>query len=52
MTYRAYLGDLSKYSYLKCIQDGLDDIQFGKIVYQDARLFIKPNLTFPSTNLA
>lgn len=48
MKYRAFLGNLSSVGYLDLIQQGLEYIEFDRLVSQDARIFIKPNLTFPT----
>ena len=45
--HRAYLGSLLENDYLTNIRNGLEFIQFEKIVKPDTRIFIKPNLTFP-----
>lgn len=48
MKYRAFLGSLSTAAYVDLISRGLDWIAFGDLVSKDARVFIKPNLTFPT----
>ena len=42
-----YLGSLVSKSYLENFRDGLENIQFQKIVNKDTHVFIKPNLTYP-----
>jgi uncharacterized protein (DUF362 family) len=51
MTYRAFLGSLLATGYFDLIQQGLEWIGFGKLIPKDARVFIKPNLTFPTYRL-
>jgi uncharacterized protein (DUF362 family) len=48
MKYRAFLGSLSAASYLDLIRQGLEWIKFGDFIPRYARVFIKPNLTFPT----
>ncbi|MEM1589792.1 MAG: DUF362 domain-containing protein [Candidatus Bathyarchaeia archaeon] len=48
MTYRAFLGNLFEADYYDLIKQGLDWIKFGELISKDARIFIKPNLTFPT----
>lgn len=47
---RAYIGRLAPRGgdYLERIRDGLDFVRFAHAVPANARVFIKPNLTFPS----
>jgi len=48
MKSRAFLGSLSTASYLDLIREGLEYIRFDDLIPRDARIFIKPNLTFPT----
>ena len=48
MTARAYLADLTTSSYVERIREGLDHIQAGRLLTPDTRVFLKPNLTFPT----
>lgn len=48
MTHKAFLGNLADSSYLDLIRDGLRWIEFEKLAPPQARIFIKPNLTFPT----
>jgi uncharacterized protein (DUF362 family) len=48
MTARAYIADLTEKSYLDAVREGLDHIQFGKLVDAGSRVFLKPNLTYPT----
>lgn len=48
MMNRAFIGDLTAESYLELIRQGLAFIDFGAQVKGDTRVFIKPNLTFPT----
>jgi len=48
MKYRAFLGSLLLTDYLNIVQQGLEWIGFDKLIPRDARVFIKPNLTFPT----
>ncbi len=45
---KAFIDDLSSSSYLDRIRQGLEFIDFGKLVGSDSRVFLKPNLTFPT----
>jgi uncharacterized protein (DUF362 family) len=51
MTFRVFLGDLRLNSYIDLIEQGLQYIQFEKLVSSSTRIFIKPNLTFPTYRL-
>lgn len=44
----AFLESLSSVNYLEAIRKGLDYIGFNNLVTKDSRVFIKPNLTFPT----
>ena len=46
--YCAYIESISKGTYLDLFRAGLEYIRFGELVSKDARVFIKPNLTFPA----
>jgi uncharacterized protein (DUF362 family) len=48
MKYRAFLGNLHTAGYYDLIREGLRYIGFGNIVPENARIFIKPNLTYPT----
>src|SRR5512137_1163421 len=48
MNNRVFLDRISTAGYLKIVQRGLDYIDFGSLVSPDAKVFIKPNLTFPT----
>ena len=48
MKYRVFLGDLSTADYFELIQQGLKWIGFNELVSKDSKVFIKPNLTFPT----
>lgn len=48
MANRAYIGDLSVNDYLTNIREGLSFIEWGRTVSSDTRIFIKPNLTYPT----
>ena len=48
MTARAYLGRLSDSSYLERVQEGLQYIGAERLIGRNTRVFVKPNLTFPS----
>jgi uncharacterized protein (DUF362 family) len=48
MNNRVFLDRISTAGYLKIIQRGLDYIGFGGLVSPDAKVFVKPNLTFPT----
>lgn len=48
MKYRAFLGSLLVADYLDLMQQGLEWIGFDRLTPKDARVFIKPNLTFPT----
>lgn len=48
MKHRAFIGDLSTGTYLDQIREGLEYIHFGDNVTKDTRIFVKPNLTFPT----
>jgi uncharacterized protein (DUF362 family) len=50
VTERAYLGRLSRdgSEYLERIQEGLDFVRFGEDLPSAPRVFVKPNLTFPT----
>lgn len=48
MNYRAFLGSLTESDYLNLIRQGLKWIEFDKLVTPVSRIFIKPNLTFPT----
>ena len=47
MIYRAFLGKVDR-DYISAIQRGLQWIDIGTIVSKETRVFIKPNLTFPT----
>lgn len=47
MEYFAYIESLKDYGYFQNIRNGLDFIQFQKLIPKEAKVFIKPNLTFP-----
>lgn len=46
--YRAFIESLAGKSNLSVIQEGLQYIDFTKLASQDTRIFIKPNLTYPT----
>jgi len=46
--HRAYIQSLARTSYLEVVREGLDFIQLHKLVKPDTRVFIKPNLTYPT----
>jgi uncharacterized protein (DUF362 family) len=46
--FRAFIESLAIKSYFSVIQEGLQYIDFGKLTGQDTRIFIKPNLTYPT----
>ena len=46
--YLAYIGSLAVEPYLSLIRKGLEYIGFGKLARSDTRIFIKPNLTYPT----
>lgn len=46
MKFKAWIGETNK-SIEKAIRDGLDFISWEDIIQKDARVFIKPNLTYP-----
>lgn len=48
MTGKAYLADLRSSSYLDRIREGLDHIGAGRVLTPQTRVFLKPNLTYPS----
>ena len=48
MTNKAFIGRLSSSSYVDLIREGLDFIDAGKLIRPDTRVFLKPNLTFPT----
>ena len=48
MNRRAFIGSLTGAGYLELIRQGLDWIGFGNAVSRQSRVFVKPNLTFPS----
>lgn len=48
MANKAYIGDLSATDYLTNIREGLNFIEWGRTVTSDTRIFIKPNLTYPT----
>jgi uncharacterized protein (DUF362 family) len=48
MNSRVFLDRISTAGYLKAIQQGLRYIDFGRLISSDDRVFIKPNLTFPT----
>lgn len=48
MTHRAFLGSLAEAGYLALIRQGLQWIGFEERVNSTTRIFIKPNLTFPT----
>lgn len=48
MKHFAYLGSLRGSGYDELIREGLEYIQFNTLVGSGSRVFIKPNLTFPS----
>src|SRR4051794_40538155 len=45
---RAFIADLSSSSYLQRIREGLAFIHADRQISPDTRLFVKPNLTFPT----
>jgi hypothetical protein len=47
-SYHAYIGSLAVEPYLSLIRKGLEYIGFGKLARSDTRIFIKPNLTYPT----
>jgi uncharacterized protein (DUF362 family) len=47
MSNRAYIQSLTATDYRLAIQEGLAFIRFGEMIHPQARIFIKPNLTFP-----
>ena len=48
MNNRVFLDRISTAGYLKAIQQGLQYVDFGHLVSSDDRVFVKPNLTFPT----
>lgn len=48
MSHRVFLERISTAGYLGIVRQGLRYIDFGRLVSPDARVFIKPNLTFPT----
>jgi uncharacterized protein (DUF362 family) len=48
MTSRAYIGRLSSSCYLDLMREGLDFVGAGQALNNQSRIFLKPNLTFPS----
>ncbi|MCP4702864.1 MAG: hypothetical protein GY862_39290, partial [Gammaproteobacteria bacterium] len=46
MIYRAFIEKLGG-DYLALMRRGLEHIKFGENLPDNARIFIKPNLTFP-----
>jgi len=48
MSHRAFLGSLAEANYLELIRQGLKWIELDKLVTPASRIFIKPNLTFPT----
>jgi len=48
MNSRVFLDRISTAGYLKGFQQGLHYIDFGRLISSDDRVFIKPNLTFPT----
>jgi uncharacterized protein (DUF362 family) len=48
MIHRAFLGNLMESDYLTLVRDGLRWIEFEKMIPSGGRVFIKPNLTFPT----
>lgn len=47
MDYFAYIDSLKVNGYFENIRNGLDFIQFQNLIPKQAKVFIKPNLTFP-----
>jgi uncharacterized protein (DUF362 family) len=48
MTARAYLDALGPASYLQRIREGLEFVGAGALLSSESRVFLKPNLTFPT----
>jgi uncharacterized protein (DUF362 family) len=48
MTHRAFLGSLTEADYPQLIREGLSWINFGQLAGPSTRVFIKPNLTYPT----
>lgn len=48
MKKRVFLGKISAVGYPDLIRQGLEYIEFSRLIPPGARIFIKPNLTFPT----
>lgn len=48
MNFRAYIQSLTEADYLQVTRNGLEFIGFDRLVTRNSRIFIKPNLTFPT----
>ena len=45
---RAFISRLSSRSYLECIREGFEFIDLARLIDANSRVFIKPNLTYPT----
>jgi uncharacterized protein (DUF362 family) len=48
MTTKAYVADLNEKTYVDAVREGLEYIEFGSLVTAGSRVFLKPNLTYPT----